>query len=71
MPHDLSADAKDRRINAQPWEPLPGMVKLRCTDCHFWFAARSPDTERCADCALLHQRKLALEALRKAPADAA
>ena len=70
MPHDLFGDAEARAINAQPWEPLPGMVKLRCSACHYWFAARSPDTERC-DCEIRHQRRLTLEALRKAPADAA
>ena len=67
----LNADAKDRRNNAQPWQPLPGMVKLRCIECHYWFAARSPDIERCPDCELRHQRRLALEALRKAQANAA
>jgi hypothetical protein len=26
-------DATTRAINAEPWQPLPGMVKLRCGDC--------------------------------------
>jgi hypothetical protein len=27
-----------RAVNAQPWEPLPGMAKKRCSRCSFWFA---------------------------------
>jgi hypothetical protein len=42
------ADAEALAINAQPWEPLPGMVKLRCIKCHYWFAARDPATESVA-----------------------
>jgi hypothetical protein len=26
-------------INAEPWEPLPDMVKMRCSQCRYWFAA--------------------------------
>jgi hypothetical protein len=48
--------AEARRINAEPWEPLPGMVKLRCIECHYWFAAREPATDRCPDCAILQRR---------------
>ena len=40
-----------RAVNAEPWEPLPGMVKLRCTTCHYWFAAPAADVENCPDCA--------------------
>ena len=32
-------EATTRAINAQPWEPLPGMVKQQCPDCRYWFAA--------------------------------
>jgi hypothetical protein len=71
MPHDLFADSDARAINAEPWQPMPGMVKCRCADCRYWFAARSPDTERCPDCEIAHQRELAREAARKAQADAA
>jgi hypothetical protein len=48
---NLSEDALARQVNAQPWEPLPGMLKLRCSRCSYWFAAWSADTERCPDCA--------------------
>ena len=42
---NLSEDALARQINARPWEPLAGMVKLRCTCCSYWFAAPAADTE--------------------------
>jgi hypothetical protein len=68
----LGRDAAARAINAEPWEPLPGMVKLRCTDCHYWFASRDVAAERCADCcAILQRRRLALEVVRNATRDAA
>jgi hypothetical protein len=54
-------DAAARVINAQPWEPLPGMVKRRCIDCHFWFAARYLATKRCPNCAATERRLLASE----------
>jgi hypothetical protein len=69
---DLAQDAAARAINAQPWEPLPGMAKLRCTDCLFWFASHDVVAERCANCcAILQRRRLALEVTRKATRDAA
>lgn len=54
---NLSEDAEARRINCQPWQPLPGMVKLRCTTCFFWFAAPAADLEICPDCAIRLARK--------------
>ena len=39
---DAEADA--RAINAQPWEPPPGMVKRQCPHCRYFFAARPADT---------------------------
>ena len=47
-------DNEARAINAQPWEPLPGMVKLRCAACGFWFAAPAAGVKRCPDCELLN-----------------
>ena len=44
-------EASARAVNAQPWEPMPGMVKLRCVECLYWFAARDPATAQCPDCA--------------------
>ena len=32
-------EATTRAINAEPWEPMPGMVKRQCPDCRYWFAA--------------------------------
>jgi predicted Zn-ribbon and HTH transcriptional regulator len=43
-----------RAVNAQPWEPLPGMVKKRCSQCSYLFAvlaAEAEATSRCPDCA--------------------
>ena len=42
-----------REINAEPWEPPPGMVKRQCPRCRYFFAA-DPDSEAemlCPDCA--------------------
>src|SRR4051812_7614270 len=49
---DAEADA--RVINAEPWEPPPGMVKRQCPDCRYFFAAPSTEPEAvllCPDCA--------------------
>ena len=49
---DQPADA--RAINAQPWEPPPGMVKRQCPDCRYFFAALPIEPEAvllCPDCA--------------------
>ena len=49
---DEEADA--RAINAQPWEPPPGMVKRQCPHCRYLFAAPSAEPEAvllCPDCA--------------------
>jgi hypothetical protein len=32
-------EADSRAINAQPWEPLPGMLKRQCPECRYYFAA--------------------------------
>jgi hypothetical protein len=40
-----------RAINAEPWEPLPGMVKRQCDWCRYFFAAPADSHEpRCPDC---------------------
>jgi hypothetical protein len=45
------AEAAARAINAEPWEPLPGMVKRQCPGCRYWFATRPDSLEpRCQDC---------------------
>jgi hypothetical protein len=46
-----SAEAAARAINAEPWAPLPGMVKRQCPDCRYWFATSANSQElRCQDC---------------------
>jgi hypothetical protein len=48
-----------RAVNVQPWAPLPGMVKRRCSRCSYWFAvplAEAEATSRCPDCASLGSR---------------
>jgi hypothetical protein len=49
----------ERAINAKPWEPLPGMVKLQCQECSYWFAAPHRGVERCPDCEIREQRRAA------------
>jgi DNA-directed RNA polymerase subunit RPC12/RpoP len=47
------AERLARVVNAEPWEPLPGMAKQRCSRCHYWFAeliAKAEATARCPDC---------------------
>jgi hypothetical protein len=47
-----SEEAAARAINAQPWEPLPGMVKAQCQACRYFFAAPvAATTLLCPDCA--------------------
>jgi hypothetical protein len=55
----MNDEAAARAINAEPWESLPGMVKKRCSQCHYWFAvlaAEAEATSRCPDCAGLGTR---------------
>jgi hypothetical protein len=41
-----------RAINAEPWNPLPGMVKRQCPECRYFFASwPTSKEERCLDCA--------------------
>jgi hypothetical protein len=45
-------EAIARAVNAEPWEPLPGMVKRQCPECRYWFATSEPaPTVICPDCA--------------------
>ena len=46
-------EANARAVNAQPWEPPPGMVKRQCPECRYWFAAPATAERavRCPDCA--------------------
>jgi hypothetical protein len=44
-------EATTRAINAEPWKPMPGMVKRQCPECRYWFAAPANSQEpRCQDC---------------------
>jgi hypothetical protein len=47
-------EAEARAVNAEPWEPLPGMVKRRCLRCRYLFAVKAEETGEtatCPDCA--------------------
>jgi hypothetical protein len=45
-------EATARATNAEPWEPLPGMVKAQCPACLYFFAAPiAATTLLCPDCA--------------------
>jgi len=53
-------EATARAINAQPWEPLPGMLKRRCLRCRYVFAVRLEEAEAtatCPDCAPSQTRR--------------
>jgi hypothetical protein len=50
-------ETSSRAINAAPWEPLPGMIKVRCGWCRYYFAADPAGTEpRCPDCVAFGSR---------------
>jgi hypothetical protein len=54
------AEAEARAVNAEPWEPLPGMVKRQCPACSYFFAARpNRDEPRCPDCTSRRPRRRA------------
>ena len=40
-------ETSSRAVNAQPWDPPPGMLKRQCPECRYWFAA-DPRTESAA-----------------------
>jgi len=42
------------------------MVKRRCIDCHFWFAARDPAPELCPNCLATERRQLTSRVAYKA-----
>ena len=60
-----SEEAAARAANAEPWEPMPGMVKRQCPRCRYLFAAAVDREElRCADCVAAGTRsRLAAEPL--------
>jgi hypothetical protein len=56
-------EAEARRINAQPWQPLPGMARRRCDRCSYWFAVPmviAEATPHCPDCASRLNRAAAI-----------
>jgi len=49
-----AVEAVARAINAEPWEPMAGMVKRQCPRCRYFFASAIDSAERrCADYASL------------------
>ena len=50
-------EAAARAVNAEAWEPPPGMVRRQCPHCRYFFAS-PPDAEelRCPDCASFGSR---------------
>jgi hypothetical protein len=41
-----NAEAAARAVNAEPWDPMPGMVKRECPECRYWFARAGGDQGR-------------------------
>jgi hypothetical protein len=50
-PEPEDAETLARAVNAEPWEPMPGMVKRRCLRCGYLFAVKAAATGTCPDCA--------------------
>jgi hypothetical protein len=42
-----SEEATARAINAEPWDPLSGMVKAQCPECRCFFVAPVATTTLC------------------------
>jgi hypothetical protein len=52
----MDAEAASRAVNAEPWKPMPGMVKRQCPECRYLFTipeavAESKEAPLCPDCA--------------------
>jgi hypothetical protein len=43
-----SEEARGWAVNAEPWEPMPGMIKRQCLQCRYWFASNA-ETGLCPD----------------------
>jgi hypothetical protein len=44
-------EAAARAVNAEPWEPMPGMMKRQCPECRYFFAAPiASAVPLCPDC---------------------
>jgi hypothetical protein len=53
-PAPAEAEEAARAINAEPWEPMAGMVKRQCPQCRYFFASPVDSAERrCANCVSL------------------
>jgi hypothetical protein len=51
VPNQAVLETRARAANAEPWEPMPGMVKRQCPSCDYFFAAPADSREqRCPDC---------------------
>jgi len=57
--HDRIVNPRsERAINAEPWEPLPWMIKRRCADCRFLFATPADaQSALCPDCTIADRRR--------------
>jgi len=51
VPGQTATGAAARVTNAEPWEPMPGMVKRRCRCCGYAYAAANrPAPAICPTC---------------------
>ena len=49
-------EVEAQAINAEPWEPMSGMVKRECPWCRYFFAAPVDSQEqRCPDCCMVNR----------------
>ena len=57
VPNQAVLETRARAVNAEPWDPPPGMVKRQCPRCRYFFAALpDADDPHCADCVIVLRR---------------
>ena len=49
VPNAAVQEKLARVVNAEPWDPPPGMLKRQCPRCRYWFASVA-ETGLCPDC---------------------
>ncbi len=58
-------ETEARAINAEPWDPPPGMIKRQCPRCGYFFASSVTAADAvvpCPDCVILGAKRTAAAA---------
>lgn len=53
---EAGAASDSRAVNAQPWMPPAGMVKLRCGMCMYYFSSKDEQARFCPECRVIVSR---------------